>query len=146
MKKMKELDLEIFREPQDFIDVTESSGMIEPPPLDPLDGLEVIVEGTFTVGTLKMVPSRRLRTGQNMFDSKIEVEDFQDPPISIAYNSPPVRIEEDEEISQIQAEVEKAAAEAEAAAAEAKRKAEKMELLRKRAEEAMARRKNKKKE
>ena len=146
MKKMKELDLEIFREPQDFIDVTESSGMIEPPPLDPLDGLEVIVEGTFTVGTLKMVPSRRLRTGQNMFDSKIEVEDFQDPPISISYNSPPVRIEEDEEISQIQAEVEKAAAEAEAAAAEAKRKAEKMELLRKRAEEAMARRKNKKKE
>ena len=143
MKKMKELDLEIFREPQDFIDVTETSGLIEPPPLDPLDGLEVIVQGTFTVGTLKMVPTRRLRTGQNMFDTKIEVEDFQEPPISIAYNSPPMQIEDEEDLLQIQAEVERAAAEAEAAAAEAQRKAEKMEMLRKRAEEAMAKRKKK---
>ena len=49
----------------------------------------------------------------------------------------------DASLQQIEAEAVKAAEEAKAAAAEAKRKAEKMEMLKKRAEEAMARRKQK---
>jgi hypothetical protein len=49
--------------------------------------------------------------------------------------------EEDIDFEKAMEEVKKAEAEAEAAAAEAKRKEEKMKLLKKRAEEAMARRK-----
>ncbi|CAJ1940102.1 unnamed protein product [Cylindrotheca closterium] len=157
-KKMDEMGIEIFKEPQDIFDVTESSGMIEPPPLDPLDGLEVVVEGTFTVGKLNMVPSRRFRKGKNMFDIDIVVEDFEcGPQISYA----PTTDDEAEtgsddddnddddddealDFSKIQAEAEAAEKEAEAAAAEARRKAEKMEMLRKRAQEAMAKRKQKK--
>jgi folate-binding protein YgfZ len=145
MKKMNKMDLEIFREPQDFVDVTESSGMIEPPPLDPLDGLEVIVEGTFTVGTIKMVPSRRLPRGRNMFDANAEVKDFEYERILGTSAAKLTDNEGDEgDLSQIQAEAEDAAAEAEAAAGEARRKAEKMEMLKKKAEEAMAKRKQKK--
>jgi folate-binding protein YgfZ len=149
IKKMKKMDLEIFREPQDFIDVTNSSGMIEPPPLDPLDGLEVIIQGTFTVGTIKMIPSRRWRDGKNMFDTTIEVKDFENEPRIVAdlgSNTNGIEDDDDERLSQIQAEAEKAVVEAETAAAEAQRKAEKMEMLKKRAEEAMAKRRAKKKE
>lgn len=144
MKKMKDMDLEIFREAEDFIDVTESSGRIEPPPLDPLDGLEVIIEGTFTVGTIKMVPSRRFRRGLNMFEPDVEVEDFEHE--SIQENPEAKSIDNndfDQDLSQIQEDAEKAAAEAAAAAGEASRKAEKMEVLKKKAAEAMARRKQK---
>eukprot|EP00957_Ditylum_brightwellii_P142197 10833355-Ditylum_brightwellii.AAC.1 len=38
------------------------STMIAPPPLDPLDGLEVIVGGTYTVGTLRQVSTRAPRS------------------------------------------------------------------------------------
>eukprot|EP00980_Cylindrotheca_fusiformis_P015873 scaffold4637_cov128-Cylindrotheca_fusiformis.AAC.44 len=144
LKKMKEMDLEIFREPRDFIDITESSGRIEPPPLDPLDGLEVIVEGTFTVGKIKMVPSRRLPRGTNMFDHEVQVEDFKFEPFPQTPAAKSTETEDDDrDLADIQESAEKAAAEAEAAAADARRKAEKMEILRQRAKEAMARRKNK---
>mmetsp|Transcript_35235 Transcript_35235/g.85405 ORF Transcript_35235/g.85405 Transcript_35235/m.85405 type:complete len:130 (+) Transcript_35235:1675-2064(+) len=127
--------------------------MIEPPPLDPLDGLEIVVEGTFTVGKLSMVPSRRFRMGKNMFDIDIVVEDFEGGP-QVTYaptTDDEIKTEiydhdDDEEaldLSKIQAEAEAAEKEAEEAAAEARRKAEKMEMLRKKAEEAMARRKQK---
>ena len=42
--------------------------------MDPLDGLEVIVQGTFTIGTLRSIPGRRLPPGQNMFAD--DVPDF----------------------------------------------------------------------
>ena len=36
-----------------------ASGLILPPPLDPLDGVEVIVQGGFAMGILRSIPSRR---------------------------------------------------------------------------------------
>ncbi|KAG7348044.1 hypothetical protein IV203_016749 [Nitzschia inconspicua] len=151
-KQMKELDLSIERTDNEA-EVTLSSGMIQPPPLDPLDGLEVIVEGTFTVGVLKSIPSRRLKRNANMFDDSIVVDGvgYQASPIAsrsvMNDNSAAVQINGgganfiSEEESQ--KEIEKAEAEAKAAAAEAKRKAEKLEMLKRRAEEAMAKRKQK---
>jgi hypothetical protein len=131
------------------VDVDENgsgSGMIQPPPLDPLDGLEVIVGGTFTVGKLKMIPSRRLRPGRNLFYENLVVKML--PGGEDILTSPPASTEEEEEeeedLEQIKADAEKAAVEAEAAAGDAQRKAEKMEMLRKRAEDAMAKRKKKK--
>ena len=145
MKQMKQFDLEIPRDMNEFLDVDMASGMIEPPPLDPLEGLEVIVEGTFTMGVLKMIPSRGLRKGRNLFDETIVVKDLEETLPTKVIEPSPIQQDESSEadLEQLQAEAEKAAAEAEAAAAEARRKAEKMELLKKRAEEAMARRKKK---
>ena len=148
LKQMKDLDLEIgnssFRETNPAID----NGIIAPPPLDPLDGLEVIVGGTFTIGRLQMVPSRRYRLGQNMFqetnnayvpsNDEGSVMGVWNPPAT----EPPMESEADAEKALKNAE--QAQDEAEIAAAEAKRKEEKMEMLKKRAEEAMARRKKKK--
>jgi hypothetical protein len=143
MRQMKNLDLQIPRDTQDFVDIDEASGMIEPPPLDPLDGLEVIVGGTFTVGKLRMIPSRRFRKGRNMFDDKVVVEELEGSEELIVVK--PTKESSDEaDLEEIQAEAEKAKAEAEEALAKANRKVEKMEMLKKRAEEAMARRKNKK--
>ena len=45
----------------------ESSILIPPPSLDVLDGLEVIIGGTYTIGTLRMIPSRRSRNGSTKF-------------------------------------------------------------------------------
>jgi hypothetical protein len=151
-KQMKELDLEIPRDAKTFLDsdVASGSGMVQPPPMDPLDGLEVVVEGTFTVGILRSVPSRRLRRNSNMFDDSIKVEGLPDMDLRLEANtaigtsSSDGDLDDQATLEQIQAEAAKAAAEAEAAAAEAKRKAEKMEMLKKRAEEAMAKRKQKK--
>ena len=71
LRQMKNLGIQVgdssFRETNPA--TTSGQGIIAPPPLDPLDGLEVIVGGTFTVGKLQMVPSRRFRLGQNMFDN-----------------------------------------------------------------------------
>jgi hypothetical protein len=143
MKQMKQLDLEIDRNTDDFLYMeTGSSGIIMPPPLDPLDGLEVIIGGSFTAGKLKMVPCRALRKEQNLFllEERVAVEDYFDevpvaPYIAVSdestNNLDPIKQE---------ADVAKAAEAAESAAAEVLRKAEKMEMLKKRAEEAMARR------
>jgi hypothetical protein len=38
--------------------------LITPPPLDVLDGLEVIIGGTYTIGKLRMIPSRRSSRGR----------------------------------------------------------------------------------
>jgi hypothetical protein len=38
--------------------------LIPPPPLDVLDGLEVIIGGTYTIGKLRMIPSRRSLRGR----------------------------------------------------------------------------------
>jgi folate-binding Fe-S cluster repair protein YgfZ len=142
-KQMKELDLVIERNNNEA-EVTMSSAIIQPPPMDPLDGLEVIVEGTFTVGILRSIPTRRMKRDSNMFDDTIIVKGV-DPPLRTP--RPPILKEEvsaDDSAEASQKEIEKAEAEAKSAAAEAKRKAEKLEMLKKRAEEAMARRQQKK--
>jgi hypothetical protein len=48
---------------------TEKGGIIFPPPIDPLDGLEVVIGGSFTRGKLKVIPPRRLIYGQNLFET-----------------------------------------------------------------------------
>ncbi len=162
-KQMRAMDLEIPRDADDFfsVDAATGSGLIQPPPLDPLDGLEIIVEGTFTMGKLRAIPSRQsgIRTNSNMFDPEIEVEGLEDyvaiiptqlPTMeevteTVETESTDIDIDDDDsvldDLEAMEAEVAKATAEAEAAAAEAQRKAEKMELLKQRAEAAMARRK-----
>jgi folate-binding Fe-S cluster repair protein YgfZ len=128
----------------------------------PLDGLEVIVGGTFTVGRLQAVPVHRYRQGENMFldnpsdsfedesqqrwnkirlepdEAESSVDDSRDPWETDATATDSIDGAE-MEVSSKEADEARAAAEA-----EAKRKAEKMELLRKRAEEALAKRRNKK--
>ena len=78
LKKMKEMDLEIDRDlimgPNSYLDEDADgsggggSGIIIPPPLDPLDGLEVLLANGFTQGYLRVIPSRRLRGNQNLFE------------------------------------------------------------------------------
>lgn len=137
-----------------------------PQPVDPLSGLEVIIKGTYTMGRVEVIASRKTPKGKNIFDDDV-VEIFDNGSImgyvdvSVESQSVPneplvgdsqAQMEEDlmeeneEELARAVEEANKAAIEAEKAAAEAKRKVEKMELLRQRAEAAMARRKNKKKE
>jgi hypothetical protein len=148
MTQMKQLDLEIERNTDDFLEMeTESSGIILPPPLDPLDGLEVIVGGSFTTGKLKMVPRRALRKGQNLFslEERVAVEDYfdeerTDPSIEVSD-----QFTKKVDLAEQVAEVAKAAEAGALADSEARRKADKMEMLKKRAEEAMARRKQQQK-
>jgi hypothetical protein len=142
-KQMKEMDLAIERNFAES-DVTMSSGIIQPPPLDPLVGLEVIVEGTFTIGVLMSIPSRRLQRDANMFDDKISVYGLESPRFSVKVDATETFEELDAtSTEETKKKIEKAEAEAKAAAIEAQRKAEKLELLKRRAEEAMARRNKK---
>jgi folate-binding Fe-S cluster repair protein YgfZ len=152
LKQMKDMNLDVGESSFRETDPAGGDGMIPPPPLDPLDGLEVIVGGTFTVGRLRMVPSRQFRMGQNMFK---EIDGYEPPekegsvigfmnPVKREISLLDVQEEDEDDLAKAMEEVEKAKAEAEEAAAEAKRKEEKMEMLKKRAEEAMARRKKKK--
>jgi glycine cleavage system aminomethyltransferase T len=147
LSQMKANDLRLPRRVLSPVD-----GIIYPPPLDVLDGLEVIIGGTYTIGKLAMVPVRgRKRLYVN------DVPDFvhnlpNDPrqdQVMVDFADRIVREPEmtvmDEEAADAAAafELEMALVEAEAAAIEAKRKAEKLHLLQQRAEEAMARRKTK---
>jgi folate-binding Fe-S cluster repair protein YgfZ len=165
LKQMKGKGLQIPRRmeaalptPNFDMDAEPSSGIIPPPPMDSLDGLEVIVGGTFTVGVLRGVPSRRYPRGKNMFLDQEQVfltcEEILDQGyVDIEYSSKSASDFLEEKIMEMQNEgtstvadnkkAEEVAAEEEAAESEAKRKAEKMELLKKRAEEAMTRRRKK---
>jgi hypothetical protein len=166
LKQLKLLNIEIpskISPDEEFMLATSttsaSSMLIPPPPLDPLDGLEVIVGGTFTIGTLAMVPSRRR---EPLFEDDVpqfvknlpSEESMRDlVPLTKLNEASRTTIDaastevmdvlgdEDDEAAREEAELLKAIREADEAATEAKRKAEKMELLRKRAEEAMERRK-----
>jgi len=197
LKAMKERDLEIDRnfnrEPysDDPLWNGESLGtasaMVQPPPMDPLDGLEVIVSDSFTVGYLKSIPSRRYPMGQNMFEDiviheppespeegEVEVNRVKTewgPEVNAALDALFEKQKkfskgEEEEVKDeiesydetidesindnVQAEIDQAIEEAsqakavaEAAAAKAQRKEAKIAMLKKKAEEAMARRKGK---
>ena len=144
-----------------------SSGMVQPPPLDPLGGLEVVIEDSFTVGRLKSVPSRRIRRGKNLFDESLEIQEFDKSALQAAQEKRSTAVDPKEVLDSSEIfidvgglstklpsidgenmaneEERKAHEAAVAAAAEATRKEEKMEALRKRAEEALARRKANKK-
>ncbi|KAL9180313.1 hypothetical protein ACHAXT_008283 [Thalassiosira profunda] len=148
------------------------SGIMQPPPLDPLHNLEIVIGGTYTVGRLVSVPSRRSKVGSGGVATLLDYEkqgtvvDAGEAPAYFKYNfeddqavdaeraaSSPViaDVEEDEQeeiaddlLAQAEEDAAKAAAEAEKAAAEAKRKEEKMKILKARAEAAMAARRKKK--
>lgn len=158
IKSMKKIDLSV---PAAKVDVSESSGIIYPKPAKaPLEDLEVIIGDSFTVGTLKAIPSLRF-VDQNMFID--EVPDFvknlpddhggeflmanrrqPEDVVTVAKMGDSTKrddLEDDPDSEELNKAVEEARKEAEAAAAEAERKAAKMTMLENRAAEAMARRK-----
>jgi folate-binding Fe-S cluster repair protein YgfZ len=148
LSQMKSKDLRLPRRTLSPID-----GIIYPPPLDVLDGLEVIIGGTFTIGQLVMVPIRgRKRLYVNDVPDFVHnlPNDLRQDQVMVDYADRIVREPEDDDAMMDEDaadaaaafELEMAVVEAEAAAAEAKRKAEKLQLLQQRAEEAMARRNN----
>lgn len=197
LKAMRERGLEIDRSlgKEPFADdplwnggnVNVGSAIVQPPPMDPLDGVEVVVKDTFTVGVLRCIPSRRYRRGQNMFSDIGEVYDEVEPGEGeVAINrvqkkwSPEVEAaldalfdkqeqlkstqgnalvsegeenpismygssdDDQTELDRAMEEVRQAKADADAAAAEAERKIAKMEMLQRRAADALKRRQEKK--
>ena len=168
--KMKKMGLDLELEDSMF---DEQDGMFYPPPMDGLQGLEVILEGSFTQGVLRAIPSRRLPRDQNLFEAEtwgqsrndslgsedsgetfspgiIEVpENFEDISNGQDLDDEAIDIQsvELEEIALREdegaEELEEAIKAATIAAEEAKRKAEKLEMLKERAELAMAKRKEK---
>jgi hypothetical protein len=65
----------------------DGSGMMMPPPLDALVNLEVVLEGTYTVGRLKSIPSRRMKSSSSSdvaalldYEQRGEVVDPRDGP------------------------------------------------------------------
>ena len=120
-------------------------GEVLPPPLDTLDGVEVIIGGTFTVGCLKMLPGRSQKRlfVDDVPDFVDDLPSANDDVFARTASDASKPVEERDESEDIERQFARAEAEAEAAAAEARRKEEKMEMLRKRAEAAMARRKKK---
>ena len=53
---------------EDDNDDNISSGILPPPPRDPLHRVNVIIGGTMSHGTLRVLPWRRfIKSGQNMF-------------------------------------------------------------------------------
>jgi hypothetical protein len=171
LKQMKSMDLQIPRtiataisNPNSNADTTAAtSGIIAPPPMDSLDGLEVIVGGTFTIGMLRGVAGRRYPNGQNMFLDREQIFLSQEEVLEHGYvdiefsNKSPADFLDEKKAELDQEEVqpsensavkhpdeEKTKVQEEAAAeAEALRKEEKMLMLKQRAEEAMARRSKK---
>lgn len=157
-----------------------TSGIMNPPPLDPLVNLEVTIGGTYTIGRLQSVPSRRYQTNANVasildYEGRGEVvatspdNAYTEPVINVVKDgrgdsknrvidvtigkddpiiNEIVTDDEDEvilnDIAEAEKEAAEAAAQAEKAAAEAKRKAEKMEMLKAKAEAALAARRKKK--
>lgn len=157
LKSMSDLGLEINmgnelfeQDPfwsKDYISSPQESGLINPPSLDPLNGVEVVVEESFTQGYLKQIPSLRLKVGQNMFetDAWTANESVSDEPSSvmgfIPQNESPDNFEAVSTATKSQGEenTEESIDETEVA-----KKKEKMEMLKKKAEEVMQKRREKK--
>lgn len=130
------------------------SGIMRPPPLDPLHNLEVVIGGAYTVGRLASVPGRRYGGKSSRGGDVASLLDYEsrgevvtggdaDGPGYFRYNfredatgssrtvTPEVEgdvSEMDELLAEAEKDFAKAAAQAEAAAAEAKRKLDKMKL------------------
>ena len=71
----------------------DGSGIMQPPPLDPLHNLEVVIGGTYTVGRLLSVPSRRYLSSRNGnvaplmdYEGRGAVVDVKDGPGYFRYN------------------------------------------------------------
>jgi len=129
----------------------ENSGMMQPPPLDPLHTLEVVIEGSYTMGRLQSVPSRRYKKKSDVsylldYEEKGKVVDSGAPAYlkyefendtsheKITEESMSIEdVEDDENVDELlakaEAEAAKAKEEAAKAEAEAQRKAEKMKKL-----------------
>jgi folate-binding Fe-S cluster repair protein YgfZ len=171
LTSMRQMGIEIPIDEMTIGRSSDGSVLIPPPPLDPLDGLEVIIGGTYTMGTLRILPSRRGGNRKNLFSeddipmfvhnlpSDEETNDLvpltqlnDDSRVSSTRSPIVVQdavIEEsngkdDDSLDDEDNALNRAISEAEEAAREALRKAEKLELLRQRAEEAMKRRKQNK--
>lgn len=160
LKKMEQMGIEksSFGEMMDedpfwtegYASLADGSGMIQPPSLDKLDGLEVVLSNSFTQGYLRPLPGRRLK--DNMFETdawKIP-EDIQNEPSSVMgfipqdtelnFEKKPSWDEDEKTTESIATQKEEQDSKAKELDLEAKRKEEKMEMLKKRAEEAMKRR------
>jgi hypothetical protein len=126
--------------------IDDGSGILPPPALDPLGGLEVCVGGTFTTGRLKVLPWRRLPYWQNLFEKEVLINSAESSEVSsvMSYIPQPESLgerhtyasqeskdknESSDKLKQALEEAEVAAKIAEAAIAEAKRKAERLEEL-----------------
>jgi hypothetical protein len=165
IKKMDNMDLdtnfdqnisELENEYDDVYEMPEidGSGILPPPSLDPLGGLEVCIGGTYTRGLLKVVNWRRLSNWQNLFEKElsnalIDNSDQSGASSVMGYipqnrdldygdrdgdrensaNRSKEMVTTDEEIKRAIEDAEAAAKLAEAAVAEAKRKAERIESL-----------------
>ena len=138
LSKMKSMGLELGG----GVDVeAQGAGQSSLPlPVDPLDGLEVIVDETNAIGKLQSLPCRRFKNGLNMFDAEVEafagIERDSGAIMGIVdsganasefvpegWDAAETVVDDEDELRQAEEEAAKAAAEAEAAAAEAKRKA-----------------------
>lgn len=162
LKKMKDLNLEIERNELDPFG--EDEGIIMPPPLDPLEGLDVVVGDGMTRGYLKALPRLRLKSGQNLFEieewqensddwqengsimsiKSVDDEDdegfeLMNPEISFETDDKEVFLNDEDDFDD--EELKAAEEAARIAAEEAARKEEKLKMLQKRAEEAMSKRK-----
>jgi hypothetical protein len=107
----------------------------------------VIIGGSFTIGRLHTVPSRRFGSRMNMFDEDVIYDmDSRSGSESESRRTSPESSEEPLEDKRPLASTEDVVRpqKREETDSEAQRKAEKLEILRQRAEEAMARRKAKK--
>ena len=137
---------------------TGGSGIIYPPPIDPLDGLEVVCGGgSFTRGILRVVPYRRLKKGQQLFETELWAPHENESAGGVFGTIPQEAVDvgamyeqeiivddrsDMDELQQFDEAIEAAAEEE----AEAKRKAEKLKMLKARAEAAIEARKQKKSE
>ena len=161
LKAITEQDLDLpmwWEDEDDSDDPTErnlvssnenaGSGIMKPPPLDQLHNLEVVIGGSYTIGRLLAVPSRRYEYKSNgdvasLLDYEklgrvVNTEEGGSPGY-FQYNfddraeddtTIDVQVDDtlDEELSTIEEEADRAAAEMEAALAEVKRKEEKMKM------------------
>lgn len=163
LKQMNELNIRISRD--NIFDPTNqwsqpgddiSSGIIMPPPLDDIDGLEVVIGNSFTRGYIRPIPAKRLRKGENLFmveqwsmldngsssgsttgfiNPSKDVEVQKDNDFELVRND----IESNDEFEE-DADLDAAIEDARLAAEEAQRKADKLEMLKRRAEETKDRR------
>lgn len=174
LKQMNDMNIEITRD-SIFDDSSQwtqggdelQSGIIMPPPLDDLDGLEVVIGNSFTQGYIRPIPSKRLRKDEKLFEVE-QWSAFQDDGkngstmgfidssvgnvygndidnFSLLQSNDEFSIEEPNENIDDDDDLDAAIESARLAAEEAQRKAEKLEMLKRQAEEAKQRRKDAKK-
>lgn len=148
-KQMQSMNIE-FAHDSTMADNDNVKGPIYLPAPDPLDGLEVIVGGSYTVGKLRSIPTRRLREGQLYFATDEDNARLISEHQSAMHTSLTGSTDDDSKaqeapvVDESDAIIDEALADAAKALADKARKSEKMEQLRIKAKAALARRKQKK--